>query len=91
MHGAVEAPATGLRRSLGLFDVTLFFIVATTNLQWVATAAAAGPSSLVVWVVGGLALFVPLAITVVFLSSRYPEEGGLYLWSKRAFGPAPGS
>ncbi len=72
-----------MRRSLGLFDVTLFFVVATTNLQWIATAAAAGPSSLVVWVVAGLALFVPLAIVVVFLSSRYPEAGGLYIWSKR--------
>jgi len=79
-----------LRRSLGLFDVTLFFVVATTNLQWIATAAAGGPSSLVVWVIGGLALFVPLAIAVVFLSSRYPEAGGLYAWSKRAFGPAAG-
>jgi amino acid transporter len=79
-----------LRRSLGLFDVTLFFVVATTNLQWIATAAAGGPSSLVVWVIGGLALFVPLAIAVVFLSSRYPEAGGLYVWSKRAFGPAAG-
>ena len=86
--GALKDP--GLRRSLGLFDVTLFLVVATTNLQWVATAAAAGPSSLVVWVVAGLALFVPLAIAVVFLSSRYPEAGGLYVWSKRAFGPAAG-
>ncbi len=79
-----------MRRSLGLFDVTLFFVVATTNLQWIATAAAAGPSSLVVWVLAGLALFVPLAIAIVFLCSRYPEAGGLYVWSKRAFGPAAG-
>ena len=32
-------------------------------------------------------LFVPLVFTVLELSSRYPDEGGMYVWSKRAFGP----
>lgn len=79
-----------LRRTLGLLDVILFFVVAGSNLQWVATAAAAGPSSIPVWLLGCFAMFVPLAIAVVFLSSHYPDEGGLYVWSKRAFGPFAG-
>ena len=79
-----------LRRSLGLVDVIFFFVVAGSNLQWVATAAAAGPSSIVVWVIGGLAMFVPLSICVVYLTSRHPDEGGMYVWSKRAFGPFAG-
>ncbi|HXO18246.1 MAG TPA: APC family permease [Candidatus Dormibacteraeota bacterium] len=79
-----------LRRTLGLFDVVLFFVVAGSNLQWVATAAAAGPSSIPVWIIGGLAMFAPLSIAVVFLSSHHPDEGGLYVWSKRAFGPFAG-
>ena len=29
-------------------------------------------------------------LTVLELSSRYPEEGGIYVWSKRAFGPFAG-
>jgi glutamate:GABA antiporter len=79
-----------LRRSLGLVDVIFFFVVAGSNLQWVATAAAAGPSSIVVWVIGGLAMFVPLSICVVYLTSRHPDEGGMYVWSKLAFGPFAG-
>lgn len=79
-----------LRRTLGLADVVLFFVVAGSNLQWVATAAAAGASSIPVWVIGGLAMFAPLSIAVVFLASRHPDEGGLYVWSKRAFGPFAG-
>ncbi len=79
-----------LRRTLGLFDVALFFVVACSNLQWVATAAASGPSSVVVWILGALAMFAPLSIAVVFLSSHHPDEGGLYIWSKRAFGPFAG-
>lgn len=79
-----------LRRTLGLPDVVLFFVVAGSNLQWVATAAAAGASSIPVWFIGGLAMFAPLSIAVVFLSTHHPDEGGLYVWSKRAFGPFAG-
>lgn len=79
-----------LRRTLGLADVILFFVVASSNLQWVAAAAKAGPSSLSVWLIGCVAMFVPIGIVVVFLSSRFPEEGGMYVWSKRAFGPLAG-
>ncbi len=75
---------------MGLTDVTLFFVVAGSNLQWVATAAAAGASSVPVWLIGCFAMFVPLSIAVVFLASHHPDEGGLYVWSKRAFGPFAG-
>ena len=35
-------------------------------------------------------MFAPLSIAVVYLSSRHPDEGGLYVWSKIAFGPFAG-
>lgn len=79
-----------LKRSLGLLDVVLFFVITGSNLQWVATAAAAGASSISVWVIGCFAMFVPLSIAVIYLNSVYPEEGGLYVWSKHAFGPFSG-
>jgi glutamate:GABA antiporter len=77
-------------RALGVFDVTLFMVTAGCSLQWTAVAAATGPSALTVWALGGLGFFLPLAVCVVFLTARYPEEGGLYAWSKRAFGPLAG-
>jgi amino acid transporter len=80
----------GLRRAMGFGDVVLFFVTAGTNLQWVATAAAAGPSALVVWFVGLAAMALPLAFCVIELSRRYPQEGGLYIWSKHAFGDFAG-
>jgi amino acid transporter len=79
-------PKTGLRRVMGFGDVVLYFVTAGVNLQWVATAAAAGPSSLSVWLLTCATMSLPLAFCVVELASRYPEEGGLYVWSKRAFG-----
>jgi amino acid transporter len=81
---------TQLRRALGFRDLVLFYVVTTWSLRWIAMAAAAGPSALVLWVVAAAFLFVPLVFTVLELSSRYPDEGGLYVWSKRAFGPFAG-
>jgi amino acid transporter len=68
-------------------DLVLFYLVTGFSLRWIATAAAAGPSALVIWIIAALGLFVPLVFSVLELSSRYPEEGGVYVWSKRAFGP----
>jgi amino acid transporter len=75
---------------MGLRDVVLFFVTTGTNLQWVAFAAAAGPSSLTVWLGGALAMFFPLAWCVLHLSARFPDEGGLYVWTGRAFGQPAG-
>src|SRR6266480_4949792 len=81
---------TQLRRALGFRDLVLFYLVTTFSLRWIATAAVAGPSAIVLWIIGGACLFVPLVFAVLELSSRYPDEGGLYVWSKRAFGPFAG-
>lgn len=75
---------------MGLGDVVLFFVTAGTSVQWVAIAAAAGPSSLVVWLIGCATMAYPLAFCVIDLTSRYPDEGGLYVWSTRIFGDFAG-
>jgi amino acid transporter len=43
-----------------------------------------------IWIGAWLAFYTPLALSVIELSSRYPNEGGLYVWSKRAFGDFAG-
>ncbi len=79
-----------LRKAMGLGDLVLFYLVTALSLRWIATAAAAGPSSIVIWIVGCVTYFVPLTFCVLELSSRYPEEGGIYVWSKKAFGEFAG-
>jgi len=75
---------------MGFRDLILFYVVTGISLRWIATAAAAGPSSIVIWIGAWLAFYTPLALSVLELSSRYPNEGGLYVWSKRAFGDFSG-
>jgi amino acid transporter len=79
-----------LKRVLGFRDLVLFYVVTGISLRWIATAAAAGPSSIIVWIGAWLCFYTPLALSVLELSSRYPSEGGLYVWSKRAFGDFSG-
>jgi amino acid transporter len=85
-----EAGHPVLPRALGLRDMVLFNIVAVVSLRWFATAAAAGPSSITLWVLAALFFFVPQGLAVSDLAARYPDEGGIYAWTKRAFGEGHG-
>jgi amino acid transporter len=75
---------------MGFRDLLLFYVVTGISLRWIATAAAAGPTSIAVWIGAWLFFYTPLALSVIELSSRYPNEGGLYVWTKRAFGDFSG-
>jgi glutamate:GABA antiporter len=75
-----------LPRELRLRDLVFFDICAVVSLRWVAAAAHAGAGSLVLWVLAALFFFLPSAVTVAALSRRFPEEGGMYIWTKNAFG-----
>jgi glutamate:GABA antiporter len=78
------------KRAMGFFDLVLFYVVTGISLRWIATAASAGPSAVIIWFVAWLSFYTPLALSVIELSSRYPQEGGLYVWTKRAFGEFSG-
>ena len=82
---SASPPATP-RRVLGLRDLVLYYLVTGISLRWISFAAAAGPSVMLVWIGAWLVFALPLILSVLVLSSRYPQEGGLYLWSKIAFG-----
>jgi glutamate:GABA antiporter len=86
--GGVEPPE--LPRTLTLRDLVLLNVVAVLSIRWLATSAAAGPSSLVLWVCAALFFFIPQGLAVADLSARFPDEGGIYRWTKRAFGEGHG-
>jgi amino acid transporter len=75
-----------LRRVMGFWDVLLFNIATVLGPRWIAAAAHNGSSSISLWVIAAVCFFVPTALVVSELSTRFPSEGGLYVWSKEAFG-----
>ena len=78
------------RRAMGFRDLVMFYIVTGISLRWIATAATVGASAVIIWLIAWCAFYLPLALSVMELSSRYPQEGGMYVWTKRAFGEFPG-
>jgi glutamate:GABA antiporter len=75
-----------LRREMGFWDVLLFNIAAVLGPRWIAAAAHNGPSSLSLWFLAAVLFFFPTALVITELSTRFPAEGGLYVWTREAFG-----
>jgi len=79
-----------LKRGIRFRDLVLLYVVIVLSVRWTASAATAGPSILIVWVAALFGFFIPLAASVMELSSRHPEEGGIYVWTREAFGDFSG-
>jgi amino acid transporter len=75
-----------LRKSMGFWDVLLFNIATVLGPRWIAAAGHNGTSSISLWILAAVFFFLPGALVINELSSRFPEEGGLYVWSREAFG-----
>ena len=77
-------------KSLGLRDVVLMNIVAVVGMRWIARGARTGPASVTLWILAWIAFFVPLALAVAALARKYPDQGGVYAWVRRAYGGGHG-
>jgi amino acid transporter len=83
---AIPQSPTGLRRELGLTDIALAQILYLTIPEFFGTAAKAGASHVLLWMLAILLFFIPEALVVARLNRLMPLEGGLYEWARLAFG-----
>jgi amino acid transporter len=79
-------PKSQLRHVMGFWDVLLFNIASVLGPRWIAAAAHNGAPSISLWVISAAVFFVPSSMVIIELSTRFPYEGGLYAWTKEAFG-----
>jgi glutamate:GABA antiporter len=84
----ISVPTTGRSRVMGLRDVTLFTIAAMLVIDQLTASASIGPSVVGWWLLTFAVFLVPSAFITAELGTAYPDQGGLYVWIKRAFGPA---
>ena len=68
---SIDKAGARLHRVLGTWDLVLFNIAAIVALRWLSIAAQVGPSSLVLWLLGLVGFFVPLALAV--LEGRFKD------------------
>ena len=85
-----SVPAASFITSLTLWDVVAMNIVAIVGLRWISRSARIGAPAITLWILAALLFFIPLAAVLAELSSRHPQQGGIYVWARRAFGPVHG-
>ena len=76
----------GFKKAFRALDMTLFTVAAILVIDTLAPSAAIGPSSISWWIITLVLFFIPYGLITAELGSTYPEQGGLYVWVKRAFG-----
>jgi amino acid transporter len=79
-----------LRKVLGLRDLIPMQILIVIGPSWTGTAAHQGGTQLGFWILGAVFLFLPVAAVVQYCVQVWPYEGGVYQWTKHAFGPFAG-
>jgi glutamate:GABA antiporter len=73
-----------------LRDIVLINITAIIGPRWLPIAAGYGASSIMLWLMAAAFLFIPLGLVSAELATAWPEEGGLYVWIREAYGRKAG-
>lgn len=77
----------GYRKVLRGLDLTLFTVCAILVIDQLAASAAIGPQAVFWWIFTMVLFFIPYGLITAELGSAYPDQGGIYAWVRRAFGP----
>ena len=80
-----------LRRELGRLDAICLLVTAIVAIDLIGAVANGGPQSLTWLAVVAALFFVPAGLVVAELGSAFPDEGGAYVWARRAFGRTVGA
>lgn len=78
-------------KKISLFSLTLLIVAAIDSIRTLPTTAYFGSSLLFFYFLAATLFFVPVALISAEFSSRSEEEGGIFHWVKRAFGPQIGA
>jgi len=84
-----NAPAK--KKVFGLFSMILFSVSAILVGDTIGSSAAMGVQGLTFWIVLGVLFFVPYGFVTAELGAAWPDDGGIYVWVREAFGPMWGT
>lgn len=71
---------------LGIRDIVFMNVIAILSLRQIPNVAPYGASSILLWLIAAICLFLPLAMVCGELSTGWPKDGGIFVWVREAFG-----
>lgn len=83
---AVEAPEADRRRVFGTWRLALFSFIFIASINSVPALASYGMSAIFFYGIAVLFLLVPTAMASSELGASLPATGGIYVWTRTAFG-----
>jgi len=75
-------------KTVNLWKSILFTICSILVLDTFVAPAIIGVSSITIWIITAIVFFIPYGLISAELGSTYPDDGGIYVWVKKAFGEA---
>jgi glutamate:GABA antiporter len=93
----VDAPAAAqverqkLRKHFGRFDILFFLLCTIVGVDTIGAVASSGAEAFTWLIVLAVVFFVPSALLIAELGAAFPDEGGPYIWTSRAFGRLAGA
>src|SRR5438445_48691 len=76
-----------LPRVLNSFDMTIIFVAIVLFIVNASAIQQAHQAAYTYWILGFLAFLIPGALVTAQLGQMFPQEGSLYVWTQKAFGP----
>ncbi|HET6497619.1 MAG TPA: amino acid permease [Coriobacteriia bacterium] len=86
-----EQSVPAKKKVFGLASMILFSVSAILVGDTIASSAAMGVQGLTFWIVLGVLFFIPYGFVTAELGAAWPDDGGIYVWVREAFGPMWGT
>lgn len=78
-------------KKLRLFDIVLFNVCCILSMDTIGASAGMGVQGMSWRILGILFFFIPYGLVSAELGSTWPHAGGIYVWTKKAFGDSWGT
>ena len=75
---------------LSLFSLVLLIVAGIESIRTLPSTAVFGSSLIFYYLLSAVIFLIPVAFVSAEFASRYPEEGGVFHWIRRAFGDRAG-
>ena len=79
-----------IKKPLSLLNLVAINVIAIDSLRTLPFSAAYGFSAVFYYLIAAITFFIPVSLVAAELATGWPETGGVYVWTREAFGKKVG-